>query len=630
MTSCALSETDYSTLDTDKVFTSESGFDGLVNACYENIYLMYGKVDGIAPMESGTDLWLNDGRDANQSDFTNYVGLNTSANCLSKLWGACYSTIALANTVEYYADKVKSSQNDSISPDSVKYVTARKYEAIFLRGFCYFHLVEQWGNVTLNTTCIPATGAASSVATRNTEEEIYEQIIADLTTAAAGLPEKQPARGMVTKNAAKAMLAKAWLQRSRLYAKGSAEYVNCAEKAYEAASDVIENGVNKLYPSTATQSGSTRCWLDDNNKNNQEFVFAEAVDHDEFHNPEFKNRGRTAQYYTMKIESYASNFGVNSNGIRYRRDNTRYWRPTLYLLQDCFEPKPDTKDTRFSDSFYYKYYIGAKEYAVSLATWAFYGKDTVEYKKHSGARRPTAKDKAYYTITSKGAIATDFKTLYPGVNYYADNGTLTADFLEVEGDDDALGCFTPNWDLNLDDYKDTKYLAAGPNTYLPDGKISDNTYYDKVYPSLRKYSCFKYCLTSEFNMMDIPIIRLTDIYLIAAEAAVAANNHLDKALEYINAVRHHAALSTDAQAMEVGQESLNLDFIMKERARELCGEQWRWYDLKRVGWLNQEYLGGLHKNPFIQNFTDKFLVRPIPQSFLDEISNADEYGNNGY
>ena len=47
LASCSLDEKYYSQLDQNTVYGSEEGFQGLVNACYENLYYIYGKIDGI-------------------------------------------------------------------------------------------------------------------------------------------------------------------------------------------------------------------------------------------------------------------------------------------------------------------------------------------------------------------------------------------------------------------------------------------------------------------------------------------------------------------------------------------------------------------------------------------------------
>ena len=75
-------------------------------------------------------------------------------------------------------------------------------------------------------------------------------------------------------------------------------------------------------------------------------------------------------------------------------------------------------------------------------------------------------------------------------------------------------------------------------------------------------------------------------------------------------------VSSGEEAM-VGAKDINV--ILDERARELCGEQQRWFDLKRTGKLLDRvklYNGTAKAN--IQSF---HVLRPIPQPQMDAITN---------
>ncbi len=76
---------------------------------------------------------------------------------------------------------------------------------------------------------------------------------------------------------------------------------------------------------------------------------------------------------------------------------------------------------------------------------------------------------------------------------------------------------------------------------------------------------------------------------------------------------------------------LSVQFILDTRARELCGEYTRWYDLKRMGKLNRSYL--MNTNPDVGQFFKDGVhgLRPIPQGQMDAVSNPNEFlQNNGY
>ncbi|HEU0125396.1 MAG TPA: RagB/SusD family nutrient uptake outer membrane protein, partial [Flavobacterium sp.] len=103
-----------------------------------------------------------------------------------------------------------------------------------------------------------------------------------------------------------------------------------------------------------------------------------------------------------------------------------------------------------------------------------------------------------------------------------------------------------------------------------------------------------------------------------------------KALGYVNTLRKRAAITSRENEMLVTSGDMNIDFILKERARELSGEHTRWTDLKRTGRLNKTYLDQTNPIAGANFINEKHIVRPIPRSFLDAISNAKDFGTNGY
>lgn len=84
-------------------------------------------------------------------------------------------------------------------------------EAKFLRAFCYYYLVNNWGDVPLITT---TDVTKTALAARAPVAAVYKQILNDLQSAAALLPENYSSSEKVRANkwAALAMLARVYLQ----------------------------------------------------------------------------------------------------------------------------------------------------------------------------------------------------------------------------------------------------------------------------------------------------------------------------------------------------------------------------------------------------------------------------------
>ncbi|MFD2784784.1 RagB/SusD family nutrient uptake outer membrane protein [Hymenobacter rubripertinctus] len=80
-----------------------------------------------------------------------------------------------------------------------------------------------------------------------------------------------------------------------------------------------------------------------------------------------------------------------------------------------------------------------------------------------------------------------------------------------------------------------------------------------------------------FADTDFPLFRLADVYLMYAEATLrGGNGDQGKALQYVNALRQRAYGNTSGNV-----NTLTLDFLLDERARELYWEGYRRTDLIR-------------------------------------------------
>jgi len=160
-------------------------------------------------------------------------------------------------------------------------------------------------------------------------------------------------------------------------------------------------------------------------------------------------------------------------------------------------------------------------------------------------------------------------------------------------------------------------------------KANGGSVQNKYYIPLKKFlDPTRTSVNEAQSARDAFVIRLAEIYLIAAEAKFKLGNS-DSAAYYINQVRTRAALPGRVAQMQITPAQVNLDFILDERARELCGEQLRWFDLKRTGKL----ISRINlMNPEAATYVQPFhLLRPIPQTQIDAVTNKTVFTQNlGY
>lgn len=113
---------------------------------------------------------------------------------------------------------------------------------------------------------------------------------------------------------------------------------------------------------------------------------------------------------------------------------------------------------------------------------------------------------------------------------------------------------------------------------------------------------------------NIPILRLPDMYLIAAEAEAKLNGPTAVAYNFINTIRKRAGLS-DLKA-GLNKEAF-FDAVIQERSWEFFAEGDRWYDLTRTGKFMTVIPKAVNSVYPVRTPTAKNKYFPIPQ---DEIN----------
>jgi starch-binding outer membrane protein, SusD/RagB family len=127
-------------------------------------------------------------------------------------WSQIYGAIAKANVV---LQKVPLVTDKALDQNNRRQQILG--EALFLRAYHYYQLVNLWGGVPLVLEPVPSTSPTDTHKPRATAEEVFNQIIKDLTEAVAKLPDSYGAadidKARATKGAANALLAKAYAQK---------------------------------------------------------------------------------------------------------------------------------------------------------------------------------------------------------------------------------------------------------------------------------------------------------------------------------------------------------------------------------------------------------------------------------
>lgn len=636
-------------------FKTQEGLDELVTGAYQKLKFKFNYVWGIQCYNMGVDeftdannvipAWNHYSQDLNSSEdvankpiWDNYYGLIEPANIL------------LQNIPLYY------------NPSSPSYNT-RLGEAYFLRAYAYFELVKQFGGVPLKLA--PST-SAETYFTRNSEEEIYAKIIEDFGEAYRLLPERGESIGRINKYAAAHFLAKSHLFRaSELYSGWNANYVSAdLDAVIKYGSEVVEahplcNNYVELWDYTQPNGANEKV---------SEVVLAAQFSNDESTWGRYGNQmhlyypavyqgndiggckrdisgGREFSYvsateYTMQVfdrvndsrfwKSFITCYGANETssapvwteedmpfapegvkvgdkrfvggqlGMKYIVNDPGDDRYEKYINAPAYTA---LKNGKMCNTYTYVRYFKGQNHSwnINEKTGNYY--DIIPHKRSVAL----SKFRDGYRVS----IASQFGTRDAIIARSADDVLMIAEAYIRKGEsnyDKAL-----EWINKLREragyatgedrskhvdggqaYKSNTYCSGKDGGHSDEGAIywNENTYYESNNMEGENLT------TSTKSTMTLKSV--ADIY----------NSTVD------TPIYNELGCASNADKM--------MCFLLNERTRELCGELHRWEDLARTKTLDTRWrkfndgaTRGLGEfNP------SKHYYRPIPQSFLDGITNS--------
>lgn len=564
-------------------YTNPAGFITLVNMAYQDLHQIYGIEDGMFLCETGTDLWYNDSRGGYASQITQYSGLASGQGQPKNHWVACYRGINYCNTGINGIDKA--------GYTNATEKNARLAELKFLRALYYYHIVEQFGAAPLQLGS--SLDSINLNIKRSAPEEIYAVMIDDLNFAKDNLPVTQPVAeySRASKKSALGLLARVLLTRA-YYATG-AEQTSYFTQAKTIAEQVINNqsslGVS-LYPQGQYPKVDTTLYgTPATRATHKEAMFVLAYS-ESFPTSNAYTTTNGNRIFKWTLPKYTGRPGMSTAYV-YGVDNEQRLMPTWHLL-DLFD---ETADARYAWDF--------QEYWKANQAWT------------------------WVATGSKANISDNNKLKY--------TKSASVDGLKINVGDTAMYFTKKTWGGRLT----RTYLEVDKNelyqtpVHGQGSLIVNDNLIASCYPAFKKFvnpSPTSFTATTDFG--DAMIMRLAEMYLIAAEAAVQLGDQATAA-KWVNVIRARAAIPGHEADMVVTPSQMDINFILDERGREFAGEEQRWYDLKRVFRTGEDWTAYILKyNPDLTSIMPFHRLRPIPLTELQAVPDPQAYGgqNPGY
>ncbi len=628
----------------DLVYGTQSGLQGLVASCYSFARGWYGKEAGLGLSEMGTDLFYY-GYDNKQKSLNSYnisaqsLDNNTADNpCFDQYWEMFYGAVDVCNTAIKYIPL------NTVITESLK----NQYlgEVYFLRAFYNFHLVNIWGAVPYNEETF---SSVVTTATRVPEEVIYSKILGDIDKSIEYFENYQTKTdGRANYWAAKALKARtllyaaSWLGKNALTTNADYSGKDLYSLAKAEADALIGSGLFSFYDNYA----DTWTMKNEDFTKNKEAIWGVSYSDELTTNVNaipyrYKtgSDGKQLQYNGLITRTgygrggnamllmFVSmwNNGANDLGGNGKETFVRSTAdPTIiehYVTKEKVNVAP----------YYSMYGRGFTRYLPSVYLWQL-----LEKNRATDQRTEATLLNAYKIAPGLEGSSKNYPNIKDTAIYYSplDGNSPEGIALQAYAKDRFRVQFMSGGDIPV-------YTSSNPATALPTeaAKTTSDVYGDKrfdsykiggwcSFPGIKKFlddEVDTRYLTHDISYRDAVVFRLAEMYLIKAEAELGMGNSAG-ALATINELRAKRAIEGKDNSISG---TVDINTILEERAIELCGEQQRWFDLKRTRTLVERVKA--YNAQGAENVESYHLLRPIPQAQIDAVTNKDEFKQNpGY
>lgn len=556
---------------------------------------LYSLGANISMMDRATDLYINP-RGTDDGEFAKFT-ITPENGDVKSYYTNCYKMINQANALTYYAGAD----------------TKLGQEGLFLRNYGYYLLTQQFGAVPYVKEYIQT---SSRDYPRVALDEIYPAMLEELKDLYENsqLP-KQDHTGVASKQAVAALAAKvalsyAWDCGTTLSNEQNGTYTITKKDLFTNAAAWAEKAINGVQ---LTMSFEQK-WSP-SNEGNAEEIWSLQYDRAGFPG-DVSSGGHSLMYNYMAYYGDVKTTGMKGTGSG-GTDNTSFKSIKMW----------EEGDQRFFATFMTTVYNSSLN--GTSAAWGNEG-----YL-------------AYYNCTDaeKAKLPIAYK-FYP--HYYtnddilADLATLSSQTVKYESGYGVKKPFAALLDGTTCTYwmfeKDGSLSAAESMPTLDFLKRADGggmavkKWDDPESDAVTSSNCYR----------DIVIFHVSDMYLIAAEAYLLADQEANS-LEKVNAVRQRAGLAklgsfgdyTPTYSHSSSFNPTSLDLILDERARELYAERTRFHDLRRTRQLvryNVEFARSINSVSEMQNGKGETKwYRPIPSTEIANNTSMTEADQNpGY